>query len=96
MALVIGEGPLASPVTDAAAVADALKQALQIGRSPGRDAGLDHLLFSIYRLLRETEGAEVGVLFGTGARALACGRGGAFGEEASCAAFYFSHCSEPP
>jgi hypothetical protein len=92
VALVIGEAPsLAGPVTDAAAVAEALKEALKIGRSLESDAGLDPFLFSIYRLLRETEGAEVGVLIGTGARALACSRGGAFGEEASCATFYFTH-----
>jgi hypothetical protein len=55
------------------------------------DKGLDHVIFSIYRLLREAEGAEVGAVFGTGARALVCHRGGAFGEEASCATLYFAH-----
>jgi hypothetical protein len=93
VALVIGEAPfLASPVTDAAAaVADALRGALKTGVALDGDAALDHFLPSIYRLLREAEGAEGGVFFGTGARALACSRGGIFGEEGSCATFYFSH-----
>jgi hypothetical protein len=95
VALVIGDAPLASPLTDAAAVAEALKDALMPERSLSEE-GLDHFLFSLYRLVRETEGAEVGVFFGTGARALACHRGGAFAEEASCATFYFTHSSEPP
>ena len=92
VALVIGEGPyLASPVTDAAAVAEALREALKTGAALDGDAALDRFLPSIYRLLRETEGAEIGVFFGTGARALACSRGGVVGEEGSCATFYFSH-----
>ena len=91
VALVIGDSPLASPVTDAAAVAEALNDALTPERSLTSVEGLDHFLFSLYRLLPETDGAEVGVLFGAGARSLACGRGGAFGEDASCAIFYFAH-----
>ena len=55
------------------------------------DKGLDHVHFSIYRLSREAEGAEVGAFFGTGARALVCHRGGALREEASCATLYFAH-----
>ena len=97
VALVIGDAPFASPVTDAAAVAEAWKDALTPERSPGSDdEGLDHFLFYLHRLLRETDGAEVAVLFGTGAGALACHRGGPFGEDASCAIFYFAHRSEPP
>lgn len=95
VALVIGDAPLASPLTDAAAVAEALKDTLMPERSL-REEGLDHFFFSLYRLVRETDGAEVGVFFGRGARTLACHRGGAFGEEASCAIFYFTHSSEPP
>jgi hypothetical protein len=96
VALVIGDAPFASPLTDAAAVAEALQDALTPERSLGRDEGLDHFLVSLYRLLRETGYAEVGVLFGTGATVLACRRGGAVGEEASCGILYFAHWSEPP
>ncbi len=59
-------------------------------RTRAADKRLDHIAFSIYRLLRETEGAAAGAFFGTGARALVCLRGGAFGEEASCATLYFA------
>lgn len=96
MALVIGDAPLARPLTDAAAVAEALKDASMPERSLASDGGLDHFLFSLYRLLRDADDAAVGVFFGTGARALACHRGGVFGEEASCAICYFSHSSGLP
>jgi hypothetical protein len=89
VALVSGYAPLGNPVTDAAAVAEALKDALTPERSLASE-GLDHVLFSLYRLTRETDDAEVGVFLGTGAGAPACHRGGAFGEEASCALSYFA------
>jgi len=87
VALVIGEAPLASPLTDAAAVAEALKNAFE--RSPDGAFGIDPFLLSLYRLVQEAEGAEIAVFFGTGASVLACHRGGPFGEEASCATLYF-------
>jgi hypothetical protein len=91
VALVIGEAPLASPLTDAAAVAEALKNAFEREHSPEGAFGNDPFLLSLYQLVQEAEGAEIAVFFGTGANVLACHRGGSFGEEASCATFYFAN-----
>ena len=54
VALVIGEAPMAHPVTDA--VAEAWQRALGEKSfvrqcTPAADKGLDHVIFSLYRLV---------------------------------------------